>query len=86
MESVIYSVATAVIVGAVGWAAGRFSVKTKTQEKADETSNRVDRMEDAIPLLLKCQLAILLALKRGHVNGECDDALDDLNKYLCERK
>ena len=61
-------------------------MKTKVQERAEETCKRLERLESVIPLLLKSNLAILLALKRGKFNGECDEALKELNDYFCGLK
>jgi hypothetical protein len=86
MEGALYSLAVAAIISIGSFVAGRFSVKTKSQVTLEKVCERVDQLEKSKPLELKCLLAILLALKRGKVNGECDEALDELNKYFCERK
>lgn len=86
MEGMLYSILAAVILAALGWIAGRFSVKTKVQVQAEEMCKRVEKLEKVMPLLLKSHLAILLALKRGKVNGECDEVLKELNDYFCELK
>ena len=76
---------TSMIIGILGWISGRFSIRTKTAERVAELDKRVKRTEEAIPLILECHLIQLSALKRGHVNGECDEALDKLNKYLINK-
>lgn len=86
MEGMFYSILGAIILAALGWIAGRFSVKTKTQVETEKMCERLEKLEKVMPLLLKSNLAILLALKRGKVNGECDEALKELNEYFCELK
>lgn len=85
MDSIIIAVLTSIAVGIVGWVSGRFSIKTKTQERVINLERKVKRHEEAIPLILECHLVQLIALQRGHVNGECDEALDKLNRYLINK-
>jgi hypothetical protein len=85
-QLIITTVITTIAAGAVGAMGGRLSVKTKTQMTTENLDKRVEGLERTSVLQLKTNLAILLALKRGKVNGECEEALDELNKYLCERK
>ncbi len=85
MDSIIIAVLSSIAVGAVGWVSGRFSIKTKTQERVTNLEAKVKRHEEAIPLILECHLVQLIALQRGHVNGECDEALDKLNRYLINK-
>jgi len=85
MDSIIIAVLSSIAIGVVGWVGGRFSIKTKTQERVTNLEAKVKRHEEAIPLILECHLAQLIALKRGHVNGECDEALDKLNQFLINK-
>ena len=85
MSSVFIAVITSIAISIIGWICGRLSIKTKSEEQVSELEERVKRIEAAIPIILECHLAQLIALKRGDVNGECDNALDKLNKYLINK-
>lgn len=85
MESVITSVVTAAILGIFGFIYGRFTIKTKTEAKVDSVCQRVEKLEEAIPIIMRCHLAQLVALKKGKIDGECDRALEELNNYLIEK-
>lgn len=85
MEDIIIPIISTFTICIVSWIIGRFSIKTKTEESITELEARVKRLENAIPLILECHLVQLNSLKRGHVNGECDEALDKLNNYLINR-
>lgn len=85
MENFLQVIIPTIVVGVLGWGVGRFSIKTKTQVKTENLEQRVTEIEDAMPVMMKCHLAQLLALKHGKVNGECDDALDNLNAYLIRK-
>jgi hypothetical protein len=48
--------------------------------------NKKSSDKAAIQLLLKCNLIQLCALKKsGMVNGDCDEALDELNEFLIKK-
>ena len=96
MDGVIIDIVKFVAIGIVAWAAGRFSVKTKTQVKVEdvcadvaelkqEVGSDIAELKRGMQIVLQCQLASMVALKRGEVNGECDKALKALNKYLIEK-
>lgn len=85
MDNIIVAILSSVAVGMVGWVGGRFSIRTKTQERVAKLEIKVKQHEEAIPLILECHLVQLIALQRGHVNGECDEALDKLNHYLINK-
>ena len=80
--NIYYSIAVAVLVAVLGWLVGRFSIKTKQEIRNDDHEERIQKLETALPLLLKCHNAQLIAMKRGHVNGELDEVLAELNDYL----
>jgi len=82
MDDIFFKIAEAIIVAVLGWTVGRLSIKTKQEVRNDGHEQRLTKLEAALPLLLKCASAQLQALKRGHVNGECDDVLAELDEYL----
>lgn len=82
MDDIILKILEAVIVGALGWMAGRFSIKTKQEVRNDDHEQRLQKLEKVLPLLLKVSNVQLQALKRGKVNGECDEVLAELDEYL----
>lgn len=85
MESIAVSVVAGIVLMVISWIGGRFSVKTKQQIKLDDVCADVTELKDGMKIVLQCQLASMVALKRGQVNGECDKALKALNKYLIEK-
>ena len=55
------------------------------QEITENHEGRIKKIETAMPLVLKCQLVQLIALKNGKVNGECEEVLGELNDYFCHK-
>ncbi len=47
-----------------------------------ELSEKVDRINEAVPCLMKAVFGLLIKAQSGHVNGEIADALKDVKKYL----
>jgi len=85
MQSIIITVISSILLGIIGWFTGRISIKTKTQESIIELQKKVKRHDEAIPLILECHLVQLNALKDGHMNSECDNALNKLTQYLINK-
>ena len=51
-------------------------------ELIKELAEKVDRINEAIPCLVKAVFALLVKAQSGNVNGEIDEALRDVKKYL----
>mgnify|MGYP001316430515 CR=1 FL=1 len=81
MDGIYYAVAIWMITGGLGLLIGRLSVKTKVQTKVDDHECRLSKIETAIPLMLKCHVVQLVALKEK-LNGDCAPLLDEVNEYL----
>lgn len=82
MSDIIFKALEALVIMVFGWTAGRISVKTKQEVRNDRQEERLKKLEAALPLLLECSFVQLQALKRGKVNGECDEVLGKLDTYL----
>lgn len=85
MESLIFQIVGTLATGVIMFVVGRISVKTKVQEQLECTGKRVDKLEDAVPLMLECHLVTLVALQRGKLNGEGDQVLKKLNDYFFKK-
>lgn len=79
----------AAVSGVVAWIVGkttaRISIKTKTQESTEKLESRINDIEEAVPIILECLFVILLALKKGQINGDGDEVLKKLNAYLIKK-
>lgn len=89
LKVVIGVVMTAVVGGIVVFVKKRVSIKSKAEQEVDVVKTElecakgdVNELKKAVPVIMQCLLALLMAAKDGKVNGECDKALDSLNMYL----
>lgn len=92
MEGMLYSILAAVILAVLGWVAGRLSLKTKVQEKSEETCDRVAELEQAqkdTHELVKLSLRMIILLGDGivqsGVNGEVKKAFEKMKQEVLQK-
>ena len=78
IEGILVGVLTAAIMIFINAMVRRVGVQTR----ADRTEQEVAELKRGQRVIFKSLLALLLATKDGKTNGECEDALKDLNKFL----
>ena len=87
MDAVVYPVAVSVIVGAVMWAAGRFSLKSKVQVQVDKHEEEICKIKDSLPLVVEGVHTLLIAAKEeGKINGNSDDLMKRFDDHIYDRK
>lgn len=87
MEGVAYSVVTSILIGAVAWIAGRFSIKSKTQVKVEKHEERLCEVEKTQPLIVEGLFVLLQsAKKKGEINGDTDNLMERFKDHLFDRK
>ncbi|MDL2238168.1 hypothetical protein LJC56_10160 [Christensenellaceae bacterium OttesenSCG-928-K19] len=83
--TVITSVAVFLCTTAIGFFAGKLSVKTKTELMVEKLHVRMDESEAAMQVVLACLLPLLIKAKDGKTNGELERALRLLNSFLIKK-
>lgn len=81
LEGIIVGVIIAVITILINAFVHRAGIETRN----DRIEKKVDDIEDGQKVVFKSLLAILIAQRDGKTNGECEDALHDLNEYLIKK-
>lgn len=78
IEGIIVGIVTASIMIFINAVVRRVGVQTR----ADRNDEKIDRIEEGQKVVFKSLLALLIAQRDGKTNGECEEALRDLNKFL----
>lgn len=89
---VLSAVIPLAVVGLIAFIKKRVKVKSVAEQGVDEVKKElqevkedVDSLKEAVPVIMQCLLALLVAAKSGKINGECDRALEALNKYFISK-
>jgi cell division protein FtsB len=91
-KACIGAVAVLIVGGIYRFIKKRVKVKSAAQQEVEALKKEQDCIKEdvtnlkrAVPIIMKCLLALLVAAKDGKINGECDAALSDLNEYFISK-
>ncbi len=78
IEGVIIGVVVGIVMLVVNAMVHRMSIQTRT----DRLEKDIEEIKEGQSLIMKSLIAILIALRDGKTNGECSEALHNINEYL----
>lgn len=78
IEGIVIGVAVGVAMLIINSIVHRTGITTKT----DRMEKDIESLKEGQTIIVKSLIAILCAIRDGKTNGECTEALHDLNEYL----
>lgn len=81
IEGIVVGIITASIMIFINALVRRAGVQTRT----DRTELDIEEMKNGQKVVFKSLLALLIAQRDGKTNGECEDALRELNEFLIKK-
>lgn len=81
IEGIVVGIITASIMILINACVRRMGVQTRT----DRLDKKIDAIEEGQKVVFKSLLALLIAQRDGKTNGECEEALHDLNEFLIRK-
>ena len=78
IEGIIIGVVVGIAMLVISAVINRTGITTKT----DRMEKDIESLKEGQTIIVKSLIAILCAIRDGKTNGECTEALHDLNEYL----